>query len=331
MRTIPAKYKKGVRLDNPNVQIPYNPTLNNDIELRAFRGKIVVLPDGQYEMSVTRPEPNSIEAMGCAIRPCDMPFKSRTEDEQAARDEENKKRACREARKNIRWLVKCIGADHLATNTYREVMQDVEKLKRDHQEYVRLVRIRYPDWTYVVTFEKQRSEQDDWSYHMHYAVRGKQDIKWLLRCWLRAIGQPIDEVEDWYIRGVPLGEKSKGAVNIKGPNRKYKGKSQQWKADRLSSYLTKYISKEFEGAAKHAKKYWCPKGVDRPEIIKLWLDATNFPVAVREAHDMLFYRGVTHFDRLFGTESLGIIWFSASTERKHRGQCTQGVNDLADD
>lgn len=328
MRNNTPRYENGKRLDNPYLTPEHNPLNCSDMSQRAFRGKIVVLPDGQFEMSVTRPKPEEVEAMGRTVRPCDMPAKSRTEEEQVERDEENKKRACRLARQKIRWLVKCIGADHLVTNTYREVVQDIEKLKGDFQEFIRLVRVKYPKFVYVAVFEKQRSEEADWSYHLHLAVRGKQDIRWLLRCWLRAIGQPLDEVEDWFLRDVRLGERSFGAVNVKGPDKKYGTKSTQWKADRLSSYLTKYISKEFESAAKHAKKYWAPKGIQKPEIIKLWLGATNYPDAVREAHDMLFYRGVTHFNKLFGSENIGIIWLSASTERKYQNQVVQGQADL---
>jgi len=322
------RYKSGQRLDNPLLTPEFNPLNCSDISKRGFRAKIIVLPQGQYEMSVNRPEPEDVEAMGRIVRPCDMPVKSRTEEEQAERDEENKKRACRLARQKIRWLVKCIGGDHLLTPSYRPVVQDIEKVKRDFQEFIRLVRVRYPEFVYVAVFEKQRSDQPDWSYHLHLAVRGKQDIRWLLRCWLRAIGQPIEEVENWFVRGIKLGDKSLGAVNVTGPDKKYGTRSTQWKADRLSSYLTKYISKEFETAAKNAKKYWAPKGLEKPEIIKLWLGATNYPDAVREAHEMLLYRGVTHFNRLFGSESIGIIWITASTERKHIGQCSQGVPDL---
>lgn len=314
-----ARYdSKGHRRDNPYTSPEFNPLVCTDGVTRAYRGKLVVLPNGSYEMSVTRPDTKLLDAMGAAIRPCDLLPKSRTDEEQAERDEENKKRACRMARQKIRHLVKCIGGDHLCTNTYRETMQDMDKLKRDFQEFVRLVRIKYPEWIYVAVFEKQRSDQPDWSYHLHIAVAGKQDIRWLLRCWLRAIGQPLSEVDDWYIRGVKLAEKSFGAVNVKGPDRKYGGKGVQWKADRLSSYLTKYISKEFESASKHAKKYWHPKGIEKPEVIKFWLGATNFPEAIREAHDMLYFRGVDSFDRMFGSMDLGIIWLSASTERKTR-------------
>lgn len=317
-----ARYKNGKRLDNASLTPEYDPLQFTDFSARQYRGKIVVLPDGNYEMSVTRPDPRFIGAMAALIRPCDLPVKDRTEEEQAERDAENKKRACRMARQKIRWLVKCIGGDHLLTNTYRETMQDVQRLKKDFQEFVRLVRVKYPEWVYVAVFEKQRSEQPDWSYHLHLAVRGKQDIRWLLRCWLRAIGQPLSEVDAWYIRGEKLGEKSLGAVNVKGQSKKYGSKSLQWKSDRLSSYLTKYISKEFESASKYAKKYWHPKGIEKPEIIKLWLGATNYPDAIREAHDMLYFRGVSHFDKLYGSEELGIVWLSASTERKFWGKVT---------
>lgn len=52
-----------------------------------------------------------------------------------------------------------------------------------------------------------------------------------------------------------------------------------------------------------------------------WKDTAKF-------HDMLFYRGVDRFDRLYRNMELGIIWLSASTDRKNVGRCVQCVNEL---
>jgi hypothetical protein len=298
--------------------LPYSPVNHSkgDLSHRRYRAKLVRLPHGHMEVMVTRPSPESIEAMGQPVRPCDMLPKYRDEEEQAQRDLENKERACRLAKQRVRLLVKCIGADHMVTPTYREVVQDMEKLKRDFKEFVRLVHTRYSEWVYVATFEKQRADEPDWSYHMHLAVKGKQDIKWLRRCWLRAIGQPLDEVNAWYTHGEKLGERSKGAVNVTSPNRRWSGEAgAKWRSNNLAAYMTKYISKEFDSVAKGKKKYWHSKGIDKPSISRFWLGATNFPDAIKEAYNHLFFSGVVEYEKMHSCEELGIVWLTGIIPR----------------
>jgi hypothetical protein len=269
-----------------------------------------------------------------AKRPCDMLPKFRTDEEQFERDAANKKRACRLARQRVRLLAKCIGADHMVTLTYREVVQDMDKLKKDFENFVRAVHVKHPEWVYVATFEKQRVDSPDWSYHMHLAVKGKQDIKYLLRSWLRSIGQPLDEINDWLIRGVKLGERSKGAVNVTKPNKRWSAASNTsatWQANKLAAYMTKYIAKEFDTVQKGAKKYWHSKGIEKPEVIKFWLGATNFPDAIKEAYDKLFYAGVTSYDTLHSCEEFGIVWLTASTSRDRIGKSSTEFADLSED
>ena len=297
-----------------------------DVSKTVFRAKLVRLPHGHLEIMVSRPSPESIEAMGRPVRPCDMLPKVRTADEQLERDAENKKRACRAAKQRVRFLCKCIGADHMVTLTYREVVQDVEKLKRDFKEFVRLVHTRENSWVYVATVERQRADSPDWSYHMHLGVNGKQNIKWLRRCWLRAIGQDLQEVNDWYTYGEKLGERSKGAVNVTSPNRKWSGEvGAKWKSNNLSAYMTKYISKEFEVVAKGKKKYWHSRGIEKPEIIRFWLGATNFADAIKEAFNQLYYSGVVDYDKLHSCEELGIVWLTGVIPRD--SNCSVGVLD----
>ena len=141
----PARYDThGVRLDRPYVQPVKNPLLCADGLPRVYRGKLIVLPEGQYEMSVNLVDPKMLEASGRAVRPCDLLAKNRTMEEQTERDIENKQRACRASKQKIRHLLKLIRADHLVTCTYREAMRDIEKLKRDYKEFVRLVRVKHP-------------------------------------------------------------------------------------------------------------------------------------------------------------------------------------------
>lgn len=162
----------------------------------------------------------------------------------------------------------------------------------------------------------------------------KQDIKYLLRSWLRAIGQPLDEINDWLIRGVKLGEKSKGAVNVTKPNKRWSANentSSTWQANKLAAYMTKYIAKEFDTVEKGAKKYWHSKGIEKPEVIEFWLGATNFPDAIKEAYEKLFYAGVTSYDTLHSCEEFGIVWLTASTSRDRIGKSSTEFVNLSDD
>jgi hypothetical protein len=149
-------------------------------------------------------------------------------------------------------------------------------------------------------------KQERGSLHIHLAVQGKQDIRWLLRCWLIPIGQPLDDVNGWFTDGIKLGERSLGAVNVEPPKKRWGGAHKQWKRDKLSGYLTKYIGKEFEEADKHAKKYWHSRNVQKSEIERFWLKAKTYAEAVIEAHDLVYYTGATSLS-MWGDQAAGVV------------------------
>lgn len=57
------------------------------------------------------------------------------------------------------------------------------------------------------------------------------------------------------------------------------------------------------------------------------LKAQNYNDAAVEAFELMFYRGMTKLDRLFGTDALGIIWYAGSTARDKLGLVSEGVCD----
>lgn len=290
-----------------------------------YRAKLVRLPHGQTEVSVTPANRTSITNARMGFNPLlDCPRKRRTDEEQAERDTENRKRSAKRAKINVRLLVKSIFSDHMLTFSYRENVTDRARVSADWKRFVRLFRVRYPSWAYLAVLEKQERG----ALHIHVAVQGKQDIRWLLRCWLLAIGQPMEEVSAWLVGGVKLGDKSLGAVNVESPNRRWGGGSKQWRSrDKLAGYLTKYIGKEFEEADKYAKKYWHSENVIKPQIERFWLKATTYEQAVIEAHDLIFYTGATSLS-MWGNQSAGVIWITGETERSKIGQCTQAKPDF---
>lgn len=290
-----------------------------------FCAKLVKLPHGQSEISVTPVNILSVINARMGFNPLlDCPRRENFDDEERARrDEENRQRSAKRAKQTVRHLVKSIFADHMLTFTYRENVTDRKKVAKDWKEFVRLFRLRHPEWAYLAVIEKQERG----AYHIHAAVAGKQDIRWLLRCWLIAIGQPPEDVSQWLIKGVKLGQKSFGAVNVEPPKRRWGGTAKHWKRDKLAGYLTKYIGKDFDEAEKNRKKYWHSRNIPKPEITRFWLKADNYLDAVREAHDLIYFTGACHLS-MWGDHSAGVIWITGETDRKHIGQCTQAAPDF---
>lgn len=284
-----------------------------------YRAKLVRLPYGQTEISVTPANRKHIIDLRMGFNPLlDLPTRRRTDEEQAERDEENRKRSTKRARQSVRHLVKCLFADHMLTFTYRENVEDRDRVARDWKEFVRLFRLRYPEWHYLAVLEKQERG----AYHIHVAVKGRQDIKWLLRCWLLSIGQPVEEVNDWYIRGVKLADKSFGSVNVEPPRKRWGGVSKQWQRNKLAGYLTKYIGKEFEESDKGSKKYWHSRLEQRPQVERFWLKALTYEQAIIEAHDLVYFSGATSIS-MWNDHKAGVVWITGETDRERLGQFTQ--------
>lgn len=219
-----------------------------------------------------------------------------TEEEMQRKAEENKARAVRRARQRLRWLIKAAGADHLLTLTYRDIMDDLDRLKKDWKAFVRLVRARYPDWQFVCI----RELQDRGAFHLHVAVVGRQDIKYIRRCWYKVLGASPDA----------QGEETPGQIDVRGPSKRWGGKGYQWKADKLAGYLGKYLHKCFDQETdKGAKRYWASREIELPEAQKIWLGATSFPQAVEMTHDLARALGVQNLT-MWASESYASIWMS---------------------
>jgi len=294
------------------------------VPIPEYRAKLVKLPHGQTEISVTTSNKSSVLNARMGFNPLlDCARRRKTPEQQEERDKENRQRAAKRARQNVRHLVKSLFADHMLTFSYRENVTDRARVAAEWKEFVRLYRKRYPDWSYLAVLEKQERG----ALHIHVAVQGKQDIRWLLRCWLIAIGQPMEDINGWLVGGLKLGQRSFGAVNVEPPKKRWGGGSKQWKRDKLSGYLTKYIGKEFDEAEKNAKKYWHSKNVVRPVVERFWLKAQTYEQAIIEAHDLIYYTGATSLS-MWGDQDAGVIWITGETERSKIGLVTSCVPDL---
>lgn len=202
--------------------------------------------------------------------------------------EQNKKRSVRRSKQKIRWLTKAGEMDRLFTVTYRENVVDRAKVRLDFQNFLRLVRhgfkvkhvdgsyTVYPaieDWRYVAVLEKQ----DRGSYHIHMAVKGFQKIKTLRAAWYRAAGGRGDEV----------GDATPGQVDVTSPQKRWGGRSREWKANKLAAYLTKYLDKTFDETATEKRRYWQSDDIEVPEKRVIFIGGSNVLEAMRECRDYL--------------------------------------------
>lgn len=208
--------------------------------------------------------------------------------------ETNHERAVRRAKQQIRWLTKNMGADRLFTLTYRENVEDRERVRRDFKEFLRLVRkgftaltdvveegltvtkkVRYApqeNWLYVAVLERQERG----AFHIHCAVKGWQKVALLRAAWYRALGGAGNE----------SGELTPGAVNVTPPTTRWGGKQKQmreWKTEKLAQYLTKYLYKTFDSSASEKKRYWHSKDVVAPVKIQMWVGGANVIEAIKAA------------------------------------------------
>jgi hypothetical protein len=167
--------------------------------------------------------------------------------------EKNLARAARRARTQVRRRCKMIGADTMLTLTYRENMQDFERLNRDVKAFVRRLRGLGP-FEYVMCIERQQRG----ALHVHIAcqsfpawMRNEDGVKVksynLIRSiWRRVVGR------------------DNGNIDLTRPRSNG--------AHRIACYIAKYISKSLEDAVFNAKSYWSSRGILKPKKTVLWFD-----------------------------------------------------------
>lgn len=246
---------------------------------------------GDYHAKITRLAGGALEFVMKCVRPMamekykerwenhfpvsNMPKPEKSESEIEAEKAANHRRAVRKAKQTTRHLVQQMQADRLLTLTYRDNVEDREKVRQDFSRFRRLVANGWKgqpglkDWRYVAVLERQQRG----AYHVHIAVRGWQPISFLRKCWYRACGAEMD------VKGVD----TPGQVNVTPP-RDYSGpaRKKEWATSRLASYIVKYMQKTFDETTTEKNRYWRSKDIDPPYVYRHWLVATDFAGALAE-------------------------------------------------
>jgi hypothetical protein len=194
----------------------------------------------------------------------------------------NQSRSVRRAKQGIRWLCKQFKADRLFTLSYRRNEQNRDIVKKQFTRFVRLVRQGWKgqegikDWQFVAVLEKQERG----AYHVHCAVHGWQKITFLRAAWYKALGG----------QGNETGEGTPGQVDVTNPDRaKWGHTGRQWKARKLSAYLTKYLQKTFDIETDEKKRYWHTQDIKKPENQRFILSALGIVSAIQESVNLLAF------------------------------------------
>lgn len=209
--------------------------------------------------------------------------------------ERSRKVAARRAKTKVRHRCKMIQADQLLTLYYRENMQDIKRLQKDFQEFIRRLR-RYGQFEYVAGIEKQKRG----ALHMHLAINA-------LPMWMKN-AQGIKVKSANLVRSVWRGVVGldNGNIDLTKPRRNA--------AHRVASYISKYISKALEDAVFNAKAYWSSRGIPEPKRRKLWFrgeEWSTLDVVASVARTEMFDKGYTEIAQ-YSDPGLGFCWFAAS-------------------
>jgi hypothetical protein len=161
--------------------------------------------------------------------------------------------AARRAKSQVRKRCKMIQADSMLTLTYRENMQDEERLQRDVKAFVKRLRALGP-FEYVLCVEPQKRG----ALHVHMACQSfpawmknedgvrVKSYNLIRSIWRRVVGR------------------DNGNIDLTKPRRNA--------SHRIACYIAKYIGKALEEAAFNAKSYWSSRGIAKPKVTRLWFD-----------------------------------------------------------
>jgi len=155
---------------------------------------------------------------------------------ESKKKEDNRLASAKRARRKVRLLCKALGADRMITLTYRENMQDKKRLNRDYDKVRRRLG-KYMDFLYVAVPERQKRG----AWHIHIAVKGRQNYRLLRSIWHSVVGA------------------NNGNVDVRNPLR------ERGLRHKLAAYLSKYITKDFAEHKTNEKRYWSSKGIEVPE------------------------------------------------------------------
>lgn len=209
--------------------------------------------------------------------------------------EENRRRAARRAKTQVRRKCKVLGVDSLWTLTYRECVTDRELVAKHWDAFCRRVRKVLPGFAYVATLERQKRG----AWHIHLATHR-------LPATLQRDGV---KVKSWnLLRSIWRSVVGDLGGNFDEQKRKRNSRSRSHK---IARYISKYVAKGFEDGdhADGQKRFWVSQGVKVPAAQVLVFAKEQFADLIALVHDAI--GGQQGDTCLYLNAERSIFWMSA--------------------
>ena len=171
------------------------------------------------------------------------PPAERGKKERSALDPEHLLRAAIRAKKLVRQKTIMMGADRMLTLTYKENMQELDLGWQHFKAFIRGCRKYYGEFPYIVVPEYQKRG----AVHFHLALNKYYSVVVLRAIWKKAIN-------------------GEGNVDITSPR-----KGGQWNRQKISRYISKYITKGLEDGIANKRRYATSKNITMPEKVTVYL------------------------------------------------------------
>jgi len=254
-------------------------TDNTVLDYSPFRSEWIIrrriFNDGQVETTATR--------FDRYLKAQDLHHMPKAKRGESTTTDENQLTAAKRAKQQVRLRCKAIGADRMITLTYRENMVDKAQMKRDFDALRRLLG-KVQDFQYVAVAERQKRG----AWHLHIAVKGRQNYRVLRTLWLRVVGE------------------DNGNVDVRNPYR------ENGLRHKIASYIGKYIVKDFAEHKLNEKRYWASRGiaVPKPELVAHLLEDSPAD-AITAAFNAALETGVSLADcQTYWNQDLGCFWLA---------------------
>ncbi|KAF3999450.1 rolling circle replication-associated protein [Glaciimonas immobilis] len=247
----------------------------------TFTARQRIFADGQAEIVISK-EKFFISREALALPPA-----KRGKSEKRERNDED---ASRRAKKNVRLCCKEIRADRMITLTYRENMTDRDLALKHLKAFARRVG-KVAGFHYVAVIE----QQERGAIHFHIAVHGRQSYVLVRSIWQSIVG-------------VGEGGQQMGQANVRDPHKFGFGKNG---ANKLASYIAKYVGKKMDSRELNQKRYFRSRGIVLPEVNTWRISSTDMLGAVQTAFAIAAEFGLEGV-QTWCNNALGVVWIATA-------------------
>jgi hypothetical protein len=190
-------------------------------------------------------------------------------------------KSARRAKQGCAHKIKEAGFSSLLTCTYRENMQDFDRLRRDWKAMLRVLGEHVPNFAAVFAFERQQRG----AWHVHAAIHKLPAFLWVPYRRGRQVTKVM--VRSWdYIRRLWRRIVGDGNIDVDG-HRKHRRSRQraQESLARLAGYVSKYLTKDHATGPSGRNRWGSTAGITppKPEIRHLP------PMPLSEAIELAFH------------------------------------------